>query len=313
MKLSIIVPVYNARDYLKQCVDSLLAQTIDDYEIILVDDGATDGSGELVSAFADEHPERIKAIHIDNGGQGRARNFGIEAAKGEYIGFVDSDDWVAPEMFTELCAAAESAGANMAACDCIEVYPDGRRSYFSMTGFRDISEVTGAVWNKLFRRSVIGELRFPEGLWYEDLEFVIRFMLKAGEAVKVQKGLYYYRRGQTSTMNNKNAVKNLDIIPVMETIRREMLLLGMGRELDRLMLDHVLLDAINRVSEQSVEGGEKVIAQLRAYVRDNIPDLLKCEAYKREHFKRKIVMYLNYHGMHRVAKAIFGLKRSVSS
>ena len=99
MKLSIIVPVYNVEKFLNKCLDSLIGQTMEDYEIILVDDGSKDASGRICDDYAERYPELVRVLHIDNGGQGRARNFGIETARGEYLGFVDSDDWVETDMY----------------------------------------------------------------------------------------------------------------------------------------------------------------------------------------------------------------------
>ena len=99
MKLSIIVPVYNVEKFLNKCLDSLIGQTMEDYEIILVDDGSKDASGRICDDYAERYPELVRVMHIDNGGQGRARNFGIDTAKGEYLGFVDSDDYLEPNVY----------------------------------------------------------------------------------------------------------------------------------------------------------------------------------------------------------------------
>ena len=100
MIFSVVIPVYNVKDYLPKCIDSVLAQDFEDYEVILIDDGSTDGeSGAICDRYAAAHPERIRAIHKPNGGVGEARNVGIEAAQGEYLIFIDSDDYIAPNMF----------------------------------------------------------------------------------------------------------------------------------------------------------------------------------------------------------------------
>ena len=106
MKLSIIVPVYKVEEYLGECVDSLLSQTIDDYEVILVDDGSPDNSGKIADEYAAANPDMIRVLHIDNGGQGRARNFALDIAKGDFVGFVDSDDWVTHDMYEKMYTCA---------------------------------------------------------------------------------------------------------------------------------------------------------------------------------------------------------------
>ena len=111
MKFSVIIPVYNGWEYLREGVDSVLGQTGADFEILLVDDGSTDGeSGEICDRYAAAHPERIRAIHKPNGGVGEARNVGIEAAQGEYLIFIDSDDYIAPNMFYVLADAVARFG-----------------------------------------------------------------------------------------------------------------------------------------------------------------------------------------------------------
>ena len=112
MKLSVIVPVYKAEAYLHACVDSLLNQTLRDLEIILVDDGSPDGCQAILDDYAARFPDTVRTKTVENGGQGRARNFGAGDGPGEYLGFVDSDDWVEPEMYEKLIAAAEREGGH---------------------------------------------------------------------------------------------------------------------------------------------------------------------------------------------------------
>ena len=128
MKLSIIVPVYKVEEYLGECVDSLLSQTIDDYEIILVDDGSPDNSGKIADEYAAANPNMIRVLHIDNGGQGRARNFALDIANGDFVGFVDSDDWVTHDMYEKMYARAAETGADVVVCDFMERFADGRES-----------------------------------------------------------------------------------------------------------------------------------------------------------------------------------------
>ena len=114
MIFSVVIPVYNVKDYLPKCIDSVLAQDFEDYEVILIDDGSTDGeSGAICDRYAAAHPERIRAIHKPNGGVGEARNVGIEAAQGEYLIFIDSDDYIAPDMFRVLADAVARFGSDI--------------------------------------------------------------------------------------------------------------------------------------------------------------------------------------------------------
>lgn len=305
MKLSIIVPVYNADKYLEKCLDSLVNQTMDDYEVILVNDGSKDSSQSIIDSYVNQYPELIRAVTVENGGQGRARNIGIDMARGAYIGFVDSDDWVASDMFEKLYTAVVEDDADMAVCDTVQCFDDGSEVYLPMSRFESAMEITTAVWNKLFKKELVEGIRFPEGLWYEDAEFVIKTMLGCKNIARVGEGLYFYRCGQVSTMNNKNARKNLDIIKIMEDLKAYMLPRGFRAEFEELLLCHLLLDAINRVNVQRGEGCEEVIKTLRDYARENIPDLSACPGYKKQSLKRRIVMSLNYNGLHAIARRLF--------
>lgn len=305
MKLSVIVPVYNSERYLQKCLDSLVAQTIDDYEIILINDGSKDGSLSIIESYVNQYPGLIRALTVENGGQGRARNIGIEMARGDCLGFADSDDWVDREMFQKLYSALETTGSDIAVCDAVQCFDSGGEKYLPMSEFDEPMSMTTAVWNKLFRKSAVENLRFPEGLWYEDAEYVIRAVLGCKDIARVNEGLYFYRCGQESTMNNKNARKNLDIISITENLKAYMLPRGYKDEFEHVLICHLLLDTINRVNVQRGEDSEEVIKTLREYARENIPALSACESYKRQSIKRRIVMSLNYHGLHRIARMMF--------
>jgi len=308
MKVSIIVPVYNAEKYLHKCLDSLVAQTLDDYEVILINDGSKDSSGEILKEYGEKYPEKIKHITVENGGQGRARNIGISMAQGEYLGFADSDDWVDPTMFEKLYNAARENDADMALCDCMECYYDGRENYFDMCSYANPMYITTAVWNKLFKKSLAENITFPEGLWYEDLSYVIEFIIRAKKIAPVHEALYFYRIGQTSTMTNNNSKKNLDILKILDGLKEKML---PDREEDFkiLVLRHLLLDTVNRVAAHN--NGEKsaVIAELRDYAGKVIPDLLHDPSFKRESASRRVVMFLNYNGMEQLSQFVFKLKK----
>ena len=113
MKISVIVPVYNTENYLRECLDSILNQTLQDTELFLVDDGSTDGSADIIREYAEKHPEKIQAFFKENGGQGSARNVAMQYATGEFLSFIDSDDWIDPEMYEEMVKKAEEDGADI--------------------------------------------------------------------------------------------------------------------------------------------------------------------------------------------------------
>lgn len=297
MKLSIIVPVYKVEEYLGECVDSLLSQTIDDYEIILVDDGSPDNSGKIADEYAAANPDMIRVLHIDNGGQGRARNFALDIAKGDFVGFVDSDDWVTHDMYEKMYTRAAETGADVVVCDFMERFADGRESMLPASLQDNWLGSAGSSCNKIFRRSLVGALRFPVGLWYEDFYFSAVMLLRSKHTEFIAEPLYIYRRGQESTMHNNNAAKNLDMLTIMDMLEKEMLPAGYKDDFEFFLVNHVLLDSISRLAKQDAPERKEVIGKLRQYVQAKIPKLSGCGSYKKESRKRRLIMWMNYHGL----------------
>ena len=184
--ISVIVPVYNVKEYLNTCVESILNQTHENLEVILVDDGSTDGSGEICDSYA-KTDTRVQVLHTTNGGQAAARNRGIEVCKGEYLTFIDSDDSMEPELIETLYLAQKKSGANLVSCRWRNVYEDGRieRSSGQTSGSVNVGKEEAlrrmlyqidtdvCVWAKLYQRDLFKSLRFEEGKIYED--FAIMF------------------------------------------------------------------------------------------------------------------------------------------
>ena len=222
-KVSVIVPAYNTELYLPKCVDSIRKQSYRDLEVILVDDGSTDHSAELCDAYAAED-NRFKVIHQSNQGLSRARNNGLDIATGEYIVFVDSDDYVEENMVEELLAAVETTGADMAICNFSQIDEKGKMIR-KTTKFQDegtepkqllgrFAEDRGwayvVVWNKLYKRGIWEKLRFPEDRIRED-EWVVLDVYLSCEKVVLVPGTYYnYRMNQGSVMAHKGGIRHLD-------------------------------------------------------------------------------------------------------
>ena len=205
-KISVIVPVYNVAPYLHKCVDSLLAQTYPDLEIILVDDGSTDGSERICDEYAGHYPH-ITVIHQKNAGLSVARNVGLEAASGEWIAFLDSDDWVEKNMYEVLFSLSQTYGADLTSCATRELTVEGEVLSSPNTGTTRVltpDEIVAGleVWNKLWRRSLIGDVRFIKGQVSEDVHFDRLLFLKTNKMVHIDLPLHNYlvkRPGSTAT------------------------------------------------------------------------------------------------------------------
>jgi glycosyltransferase involved in cell wall biosynthesis len=216
-KISVIVPVYNVRDYLEKCVSGVRAQTFGDWELILVNDGSTDGSGELCRALAGEDG-RIVVLERPNGGAAAARNTGLDAASGDTVTFLDADDSFAPDHLESLHSLLESAGADAAASGMTLVYPGGsdERAVRPDAGiFRGKEEILRAflidgrgiygACGKLFRRAAVGDVRFSAYTRAEDALFCVRVLSRCGVyAVTDAAGYLYYRRPDSVTMRGRD-------------------------------------------------------------------------------------------------------------
>lgn len=224
-ELSIIVPIYKVEKYLKECIQSILQQTFTDFELILVDDGSPDACPQMCDAIA-EQDSRVRVIHQKNGGLSAARNTGIEAARGNWLGFVDSDDFVAPDFYEELYHAAVSAGADCSICSVQLTHEDGSRMDTppqwkvyggGYTGEDVLKTITWqdnvpylVAWNKLYRREVFRTLRYPVGRINEDVFVFAELFDTIKKVACVEQPLYFYRRRTGSIMQSKCTLRSLD-------------------------------------------------------------------------------------------------------
>lgn len=308
MKLSIIVPVYNVLPYIRPCLDSLVGQTMEDYEIILIDDGSTDGTAQVLAEYATRYPEKIVLKRVENGGQGRARNIAIDMAQGDYLGFIDSDDWIDATMYEKLWKRAEETGADVVVCDWLKKYSDGREQILSAKVQDHWISAAGSACNKIFRRSLVGDTRFPVGLWYEDFYFSAILLLKAKGIEYLGEPLYFYRQSQSSTMRNNNSAKNLDMLTILDMLEEYMLPNGFKDEFEFFIVNHVLIDSMNRVYQQKTPDRDQVLSQLRRYARSKIPSLRRCTSYLQESRNRRIIARLNYAGLYGLSRSILDCK-----
>lgn len=219
MKLSIIVPVYNmaSEDKLTYCLNSLVSQTLNDYEIIAVDDASTDNSLEILKDFERRFPDRFHAVHSEvNRHQGGAKNIGLKLAKGDWIGFIDSDDWITPDMYERLIDKAEETGADLVGCDyCLtsehsmktgQIVPNNKREQCGILNKekrRSLILDGGSLVVKIFRRSMIieNELWFPEEIFYEDNALGNSYLILAEHFEYIEEPMYFYYQHDASTVH----------------------------------------------------------------------------------------------------------------
>lgn len=220
-KISVIIPVYNAAPYLRECLDSVLNQTYVNLEIMLIDDGSTDGSGALCDAYA-VRDGRVRVFHQENRGQSAARNVGLDAMTGDLIAFVDADDVAAPGMLEQLLAALNT-GADFAICNIRRIDEGGNTLDLCPIGDGVLTReefldklLEEQAWfyvmpgGKLYRRGIFQNLRFPEGFIYEDEAVLYSIVARCRQIATLSDGLYYYRQHGASTMGQGLRIQSTD-------------------------------------------------------------------------------------------------------
>ena len=215
-KVSVIIPVYNVEKYIEKCVKSVEAQTYQDYKIILVDDGSTDESGKLCDALAQKN-EKITVIHQENKGLGGARNTGIRACDTEYILFLDSDDYIHPELLKKCMSAAQKHNCDIVIFDAVSVDESGKTGVVygaQVPTNKPLTESEKCIvsknpsaWDKLYKVSLFKDnnIYYPDKVWYEDLRTTPKVLLFADKIVKLEsEPLYYYLQRLDSIMHTPN-------------------------------------------------------------------------------------------------------------
>lgn len=310
IKVSVIIPVYNVEKYIDECLSSIINQTLKEIEIIVVNDGSPDNSQKIIDKYVKKYPEKVKSFIKENGGQGSARNLGLEHAKGEYISFVDSDDWLDLNALENMYNKAKEDDSDIVICDMSDLYADGTKKYFNCTKYNSVYEVTSSASNKIFKKAILKDVKFLSRLWYEDFNFTTKILLTNPKISTISKDYYKCNCRDGSTMNNNNSLKNLDMLVIMDDLieyAREKKLYDKNI-FTYLIFDHILITSINRVSRQKSINKHLVIKELRKYCYENISDYKKMPFYKNIPVQRKIVAHLNYIGLHNLSKLLLKIK-----
>lgn len=218
--ISIIVPVYNVEKYLKRCLNSIEQQTYDDWECIIVNDGSTDLSGEICKEYVNRD-KRFHLINQENKGLSGARNTGLEVAKGEYICFVDSDDWIDIHYLDVLVCSLEKSNSDISICGYYESNGESHTARYlevdclcmngkEFTDYVSCNKIQSFAWNKMYRKEVIKDRRYREGVYYEDVLMLNDIMPKISNVSVINKPLYYYYMRDDSIIHNRNIKREND-------------------------------------------------------------------------------------------------------
>lgn len=223
-KVTVIVPIYNVEKYLARCIDSLVNQTLNEIEIVLVNDGTKDSSGKIAMQYAKQYKEKIIYLEKENGGLSDARNYGLAYAKGEYIAFLDSDDYIEKDAYEKMYEKAKLENADYVECDFIWEYPNKKRKdkCYQYNNKKEMLAFARVVaWNKLIKREIIEEnnIRFPKGLRYEDIEFTYKLIPHLNKICYVDQCFIHYIQRKNSIANVQNE-KTAEIFEILDNVIR---------------------------------------------------------------------------------------------
>ena len=303
MKLSIIVPVYNmAGDgKLEYCLDSLVKQTVSDYEIIAVDDCSTDGSLTILYQYQEKYADRVRVIaSAVNRKQGGARNLGLDEAIGDWIGMVDSDDWVDPKMYEKLIARAEETGADVVGCDYTLVNEhtmepgitiannvDAQTGVLGQDQYRSLIMRPGSMVIKVYKKAVLVEnhLRFPEGIFYEDNCASPVWMMYFKQFEKVNEPLYFYYQHEDSTVHKVSIERCHHRMESLELFVKEARKHGFfeeyQKEIEFRFSELYLKNTLFSYMQGSQKKEMKLLKELRQGIKIMFPEFEKNEYYQK--------------------------------
>lgn len=304
--ISLVVPIYKVEKYLARCIESIMNQTYKNLEIILVDDGSPDNCGDICDYYA-KKDQRIKVIHKKNGGLSDARNVGIDIARGDYIGFVDSDDYIHPLMYERLWDSMQSSESDIAVSNIEKVYGEAMKFpsitadevaiYDGIQAIKNILDknrhvVSVVAWGKLYKKSLFDGVRFPKGKIHEDEFTTYKLYYKSDRVVELSGRYYYYFQREDSIMGSKRKGFSYDGLKAYEEMAD-----FFDKEENRELLYQVKYKYLYMLKEaiRELEFSEVIETQnLRAELEEKYRNEYKHCILKIQGLKRKIRLSLYY-------------------
>lgn len=311
-RISFIVPVYNSEKYLKKCIDSLLEQNLEEMEILLINDGSTDSSQDIIDDYVKRFPLIVKYFFQENSGQAVARNVGIRKATGEFVTFVDSDDYVEKNAYKELLDIMENKSLDILCFDFFEVIGEEKKEklhYF----YNDIDNVKKYIisesspCNKIIRKNLLltNNIYFLENHIYEDLATIPVLAKFTSKIEFIDKRLYDYVIHENSTMRQKKYNKKLeDIFFVTEKLYTDFKNTEFTEELEYIYIEHLLHAAALRFLEY--DEGVQNIVKISEIMKEKFPKWRSNKYYRKQNWKYKVVCNLVYYRQNNILKKILG-------
>ena len=309
--ISVIVAVYNIENYITRCVESILSQTYRSLDIILVDDGSTDKSGILCDELA-ASDARVRVLHKENGGLSDARNAGTGIALGEYIAFVDGDDWIQPDMYENMLSCLLDFQAPIAVCRYKQIYRDhtidgstGKvvlleesEALEEFIAENDSIPIRNAAWNKMYSRELMGELRFPQGRLYEDIVYTTRLLERSRRCVYLDRAEYNYVLEREGSIMGKGIGERIftDQIPAYK--EKEIFLRSIGRPdlawQHRYFFNKRLLQYYIQCARSKDPGQKQYCRRIQVLIKegkDEMQQIYSCKGASMNE-KRKMMIFL---------------------
>lgn len=313
VKVSIIVPVYNAEKYLEKCLSSFINQTMKEIEIIMVNDGSLDNSVKIIQEYQ-KKDERIQLIQKENGGQASARNLGLTKATGEYVAFIDSDDYVELDMCEKMYQATKNSYYDIV-CSDYYITKNDEDSYYKVFLKKNSGEISAeeyifsgaAPWMKLYRRSFLinNQFQFPEGIIYEDFASIPTLSKYKPTVYYLSEAYVHYVHHEGSTMRTKEYKKKYeDIFTAVQYLYDHLKGNEVDMELEYLITYHLYLSALNFYQYEKYSQIDK----LASFMKKNFPNWQKNPYLKQNSKKEKFLMYLFYHRHYQFIKFCQKLK-----
>ena len=307
IKISIIVPGYNVEPYIARCLDSLVNQTLKDIEIIVINDGSKDNTQKIVDEYAKKYPKIIKAFEIENGGLSNARNTGMKYATGEFIGFIDSDDYVKLDMFEKMYSKAKKDNLDIVLSDIIVKSDKGEHVLKSNLELSDDVVKNYIIsypmaWTRIIKKDIMKNFTFKKGIFYEDLHLMPSFVLETTKIGFTNYPSYYYIETPGSIMKQTSFnEKFLDLFDVLEN-NKQKLFKKYPDEVEYLYITHLLRSATLRFIDFSE--GKKYLEKIKAIMTEDFPNWKSNIYYKKSGFKLKLICILAYGRHYTVLKMI---------
>ena len=296
-KVSIIVPVYNVEEYLEKCLDSLVNQTLKDIEIIIVNDGSPDNSQKIIDEYQSKY-KNIKSYQKTNGGLSDARNYGINKASGEYLAFIDSDDYIKTDMIEKMYQKAKNEKLDIVVCNSIEIYPNDisieKKSNlnYSADSIKNYLISPPMACTRLYKKELFKNISFKKNIFYEDLELTPKLVNYTKNIGFIDEGLYYYYQRTGSIMKQTEFNnKLLDIFGVLES-NKKALMKEYPEEIEYMYISHLLRTATLRFLDY--KNSKEFINRIIKTMKENFPNWYQNKYYKKSSKKMKIICLLAY-------------------